>query len=88
MFSCPSPEEAILVKFQLHYSVKKKELELKTIGVKPLRPHDLVSIPDCGLHSANDINDMSMTLAKSLNLAFFSYNQWRLPPHRVEYHKN
>lgn len=70
MFSCPSPEEeAILVKFQLHYSVKVKELELKTIGVKPLRPHDLLSIPDSGLHSASDINDMSMTLAKPLNLA-------------------
>lgn len=36
-----------------------KELELKTLGVKPLRAYDLVSILNSGLHSASDINDMS-----------------------------
>lgn len=70
MFSCLLPEEEpVLVKFQLYHSVIKKELELKTLGVKSLRPHDLALILHSGLHSANDISDVSMTLAKSLNLS-------------------
>lgn len=69
MFSFLLPKEPELVKFWLYHSKIKKELELKTLDVKPLKPHDLMPILDSGLYCANDINDMSLTLAKSLNLA-------------------
>lgn len=74
IFSCLlHEEECVLVKFQLHHSVIKKELELDSLDVKPLRTYDVVSVLDFGLHSANDINAISVTLAKSLTQRMLSF---------------